>query len=179
MTGTIYESFARVAASQPGRPALMHRVEGRYRSICYSELARAVDEVAAGLARRGVRPGDSVGIYSYNRPEWVIADLAIIKLGGTVIPIYHTLPPDTVEYILRDARVGHLIVETPELFGSVTGLLERVPDLKNVITVFQRETVSRSGKELLTSRHCGPPAPTPCPRAIGWPRPTRPTPTMS
>jgi long-chain acyl-CoA synthetase len=150
MTATIYRGFAESAGRHAGRTALMHRVRGAYQGIGYQQLARTVDEIAAGLARRGVRAGDRVGIYSYNRPEWVVADLAVMKLGAVSVPIYHTLPPDSVSYILRDAGVTHLIVETPELFANVAGVLADVPRLKDIITLFEREHESRVGKQFFS-----------------------------
>ncbi len=150
MAATIYRTFAGTAARLPGSAALMQKTDRGWVSISFAELSRAVDEVAAGLARRGVSPGDSVAIYSYNRPEWVVADLAVIKLGAVVVPVYHTLPPESVRYILADARVSHVIVETPELFANVTGVMDELPDLRDVITLFRRESTGRSGKELFS-----------------------------
>ncbi len=150
MPDTIYASFAESAQHNAARTALMHKVNGEYRDTSYAELSRAVNEVAAGLAERGVRPGDRVGIYSYNRPEWVVTDLAIIKLGAVVVPIYHTLPADSVRYILRDAAVGHLVVENAELFTAVASVMQDCPELKDVITLFPREGESRTGKELFS-----------------------------
>ena len=85
MEKTIYQDFARAVRQHKDRTALMHKKDGRYRNISFSDLSRAVDQVAAGLARRGVRRDDRVGIYSYNRPEWVVADLAIIKLEHHIV----------------------------------------------------------------------------------------------
>jgi long-chain acyl-CoA synthetase len=150
MENTIYQDFIRAVGQHQDCTALMHKVEGRYQSISFRKLSEAVDQVAAGLARRGVNKDDRVGIYSYNRPEWVVADLAIIKLGGVAVPIYHTLPSDAVSYIVKDAEVHHLIVETPELFSTLVSILDQVPGLRDVITLFSRETESKSGKELFS-----------------------------
>ncbi|MFO7675249.1 MAG: long-chain fatty acid--CoA ligase [bacterium] len=150
MADTIYASFAETAARYPQQAALMNRVDGRYRPTTFAALARMIDEVAAGLSARGVRPGDRVGIYSYNRPEWVVADLAIMKLGAVVVPVYHTLPAEAVGYILRDAEVTHLVVETPELFTVVLSVLESAPLLKDVIVLFSHGPESRAGKTLFS-----------------------------
>lgn len=150
MSTSIFHRFLETAERVPEHTALMHKVADRYTGTTFRQLRLIVDEVAAGLAQRGVKPGDRVGIYSYNRPEWVIADLAIIKLGAEVVPFYHTLPAESVRYILRDAAVSHLVVETPELFATVVGVMEDAPGLKDIITLFRQHTESRSGKELLS-----------------------------
>jgi len=145
----IYACFAEVARKFPDRTALMRKVNGTYEGISYAGLSETVDALAAGLAERGVRPGDKVGIYSYNRPEWVATDLAVTKLGAVLIPVYHTLGADAIRYILNDAGVSHLIVESAELFTNITKILADVPPLKDVVTIFGQEHRSRAGKQLL------------------------------
>ncbi|MCX6842417.1 MAG: long-chain fatty acid--CoA ligase, partial [candidate division WOR-3 bacterium] len=141
--------FAEVARKFAGRTALMRKVNGKYEGITYAELSETVDALAAGLAERGVKPGDMVGIYSYNRPEWVATDLAVAKLGAVLIPVYHTLGADAIRYILNDAGVTHLIVESPELFANITRILPEVPPLRDVVTIYGQECQSRAGKQLL------------------------------
>jgi long-chain acyl-CoA synthetase len=149
MPDTVYACFAEVARKFADRTALMRKVKGKYEGITYAGLSKMVDELAAGLAERGARPGDKVGIYSYNRPEWVATDLAVAKLGAVLIPVYHTLGADAIRYILNDAGVTHLIVESPELFGNITRILPEVPPLRDVVTIYGAECQSRAGKQLL------------------------------
>ncbi len=137
MKDTVYEAFRAAVRRCGPKPALLHKVRGRFQPITFDQLNRLVDETAAGLAACGVRPGMRVGIYSYNRPEWVIADLATIKLGAVVVPVYHTLALDAVEYILRDAEVSHLFVESPDLLNPLLPRLSSIPGLKLVITFFE------------------------------------------
>jgi long-chain acyl-CoA synthetase len=149
MPDTIYACFAEVARKFGNRTALMRKVNGSYQGITYAELSETVDALAAGLAERGVRPGDKVGIYSYNRPEWVVTDLAVAKLGAVLIPVYHTLGADAIRYILNDAGVSHLLVENAELFANITRILTDVPPLKDVVTMYGQECRSHTGKQLL------------------------------
>jgi len=149
LADTIYASFAEVTRKFAGRTVLMRKVNGKYEGITYAELSETVDALAAGLAERGVKPGDKVGIYSYNRPEWVATDLSVAKLGAVLIPVYHTLGPDAIRYILNDAGVTHLIVESPELLANIIRILPEVPPLRDVVTVFGQECRSRTGKQLL------------------------------
>jgi long-chain acyl-CoA synthetase len=150
MKDTIFAAFAETAARFPDRTALMQKRDGEYHGITYRELAQVIDEVAAGLAARGVKPGQRVGIYSYNRPEWVATDLAVAKLGAVLVPVYHTLPEDSVRYIVRDAEIRHLIVESPELFANVVRILTDAPLLQDVVTLFPGQPASRSGKQLFS-----------------------------
>ncbi|MEO0071080.1 MAG: long-chain fatty acid--CoA ligase [candidate division WOR-3 bacterium] len=148
MAETLYLAFQKVAERLPEHPALMHKVNGKYQTITYSRLKRMVDDLAAGLKTAGVMPGMRVGIYSYNRPEWVIADLAIIKLGAITVPVYHNLPTESVRYILNDAEVSYLFVETPDLYNSLTPHLSEIKPLKTIITFYDTPEGVSGGKSL-------------------------------
>jgi long-chain acyl-CoA synthetase len=152
MEQTVYQAFAAVVARLGAKPALLHKVNGRFRAITYQQLNRLVDETAAGLARYGVRAGTRVAIYSYNRPEWVVADLAAIKLGAVIVPVYHTLSVAAVEYIIRDAEVSHLFIETPDLLNPLLPRLNSIPDLnlKLIVTFFQPAPVSTGDQKIIT-----------------------------
>lgn len=133
---TVYALFAATAERFSSRPALLYKQEGEYQTITYGQMMQAVAELAAGLAQRGVKPGDRVAIFSYNRPEWIITDFAVARLGAVLVPIYHTLPEDSVRYILNDAEAAVLVVETPELLTVVERVMSRVPALKTIVTLF-------------------------------------------
>lgn len=151
MSETVYGAFTEVVKRFPDKPALLHKVNGRFQPITFKELNRLVDATAAGLVYCGIKPGMRVGIYSYNRPEWVIADLAAIKLGTVVVPIYHTLSPDAVKYIIQDAEVSCLFVESWELLSPLLSWLKDLPQLKLIITFFE-SSEENAGKIISFSR---------------------------
>ncbi|NPV13837.1 long-chain fatty acid--CoA ligase [candidate division WOR-3 bacterium] len=150
MAETLYFSFLETAQRLPSQPALMHKVGNKFRTITYGELNRFVDETAAGLQAQGVKPGMRVGIYSYNRPEWPIADLAAIKLGAVVVPIYHTLSVDAVCYILNEAEVSHLFIESPELLAPLVPCLPQLSNLQLIITFFEQLPGNFNGKPFVS-----------------------------
>jgi len=97
----------RDAAQRPDKPALIEGPTGRV--ITYAELQRSIREVAAGLAARGFKKGDVLGILSPNVPEYGIAFHAVATLGGintTVNPLY-TAPE--VAHQLKDAGAKFLV----------------------------------------------------------------------
>lgn len=77
----------------------------------WQELSVNVAHLANALVAAQVKPGQRVALISLTRPEWVIADLAIIKAGAIVVPIYHSSLTDQVSYILSDADVKVVFVE--------------------------------------------------------------------
>src|SRR3954451_16152809 len=71
--------------------------------LTWSQLRDRVDALAGGLHRLGVRKGDTVAIMLGNRPEFAVADLAVMTLGATPFSLYQTLSPEQVQYVIADA----------------------------------------------------------------------------
>ena len=80
-------------------------------SITWRELLARVEALAGGLAKLGVRRGDTVAMMVGNRPEFHLADLAVAMLGATPFSIYLTSPLEEVRYLLQDAAAKIAIVE--------------------------------------------------------------------
>lgn len=150
MNETLYFAFLESVRRLFRHPALMYKVGKKFHTITYGELNRLVDKTAAGLKAHGVKPEMTIGIYSYNRPEWAIADLATLKLGAIVIPIYHTLSVENVCYILTEAEVSHLFIESPELLRPLIPHLPNLAHLQLLITFFEQLPGYFNGKPFLS-----------------------------
>lgn len=99
--------LAAAAAANPARDAL---VDGEIR-LSHTELDNYVGSLAAGLARRGIAPGDRVGLIVRNRWRFVAGLLGIIRAGAIAVPIpVRSSAPET-EYILNDAGANLTIVD--------------------------------------------------------------------
>ncbi len=85
-----------------------------WRSESYREVARKVYRLARYLSALGVKKGDRVAIISFTRPEWMIADLAILFAGATSVSVYHSVSPEETAYILFDAAVDVAFIENEE-----------------------------------------------------------------
>jgi len=90
-------------------------------SLTFAELYQAVDRLAAGLQRWGVRKGDRVAFYLGSRPELIIAYLAVIRLGAVVVPINLRYRRLEIGHILSDCTPRLLVTERAQL-----GYLEEV-----------------------------------------------------
>jgi long-chain acyl-CoA synthetase len=77
MTETLCARLLEHARERPDAVAIREKHRGIWREWTWAEYARRVANVAAGLRSLGVGPGDRVAIHAENRPEWVIADLAV------------------------------------------------------------------------------------------------------
>ncbi len=103
-------------AEQGGDDAfLWAKREGRYQSLSWRETARRVRDLAKGLSGLGVTAGDRIVIASENRPEWVIADLAIMTLGAISVPAYTTNTVRDHRHIISDCSAKGAIVSTRAL----------------------------------------------------------------
>ncbi len=99
--------------------------------VSYAQLAAAVREIAAGLERLGIEPGDRVAILAGTRPEWTLADLGILWAGATVVPIYHTSSPSECAYILGHAGVRAIFCEDEAQLAKLDR--SALPELEHAI----------------------------------------------
>ncbi len=131
--GTLNQLFFD-AVSKFNRPdALQVKIGGAYRPISHREVADRVRHAARSLSSLGVRRADRVAILSENRPEWAIADFACLTAGLTDVPIYPTLPPDQIAYILKDSAAVAIFVSTRAQAEKIREIRSQLPALKTVI----------------------------------------------
>jgi len=107
------------AAEWADRPLFRHWQGGAWRSLRWGDFALQVASVAAFLRARGVGPGDRVLLVSENRPEFPIADTAIMAIGAVTVPTYTTNLPTDHAHILRDSGARAAIVSTARLAERV------------------------------------------------------------
>src|ERR1043165_8363037 len=98
---TLNEIFNRAVERFRADEFLRFKRDGAWQSLTFGEVARRVRELALGLLRQGIERGDRIAIWSENRPEWNMADLASLAIGAVDVPIYTTQSLDQVEYILK------------------------------------------------------------------------------
>jgi len=101
------------------RPFLWVKRDGTYRPTTYRAAGEAVARIARALRRRGIRPGDRVLLIAENRPEWVIADFAIMTAGAITVPAYVTSTVSDHAHILADSGARAAIVSTADLARRV------------------------------------------------------------
>ncbi len=136
MSETLVELFYQSVDRYTDKTALMYKQEGEYKSISYSACGEIVTDYACGLAQFGVEKGDTVAILSENRPEWAFSDMAVLSLGGLTVPVYGTLSPKQIEYILNDAQCKFIIVSKPEHLKLIELIFNSLKSLKKIITLF-------------------------------------------
>src|SRR6202158_3800034 len=100
--GTLPSRFLNAIDSRPNQRAQMFRhADSSWESISSTELLRRVAGLSMALVELGVKPGDRVGLFAANRPEWHTADFAITGAGSVTVPIYFNESPERITYILK------------------------------------------------------------------------------
>jgi len=147
---TLPELFLQ-AVERHDRPDLMrYKAGGDWAKIPAREFREEVELAAHGLIALGIQAGDRVALLSENRPGWALADLATLSVGAWVVPIYTSLPPDEVQYILEDSGARACVVSTAPQLAKVLEVRERCRSLSWLISL---DPVEREEEWLLTARH--------------------------
>jgi len=122
-TFIITDFVDRHTAADPDRTIIKYKRAKNepYRDLTWSALQGMVSSFAAGLIRLGLNPGDRVCILSFNRLEWIVADLGIMTAGGVNVPIYHTNTAEQCAYIMDDSGAAIVVVENTEQLNKITG----------------------------------------------------------
>ena len=127
--------FQETAARRGDAPALYFRVGGDWKPISWAEYVRVVNRLANALLAEGLQPQDRVALWAANRPEWQIADLAILHAGGATVAIYQTLSAEQVKYLLSHSESKLLVVENRQLLEQVAAMRAELPNLRRVILI--------------------------------------------
>ncbi len=118
-----------------GKPFLWAKREGRYHPVSWTEVAEAVSALSRGLRSIGVKPGDRLVLVSENRPEWLIADLAIMSAGAITVPAYTTNNVGDHHHILTHSGAVGAIVSTKALAQKVLPAAIDAPECRFVVTI--------------------------------------------
>jgi long-chain acyl-CoA synthetase len=118
------------------KPVLLGRCKsGGMDTLSSKELFERVRDVSLGLTALGIRSGDCVAIVSESRPEWLIADLAILTNGAVTVPVYPTLSSPQARYILHDCAAKAAIVSTRDQLDKIREVRHQLPVLSAVVLV--------------------------------------------
>ena len=128
-------AFLATARSHPARPAQWRRTPEGYAPITYEHMRERVCHVASGLLRAGVKPGDRVAILMENRPEWAVADYAILAIGGVTVPLYCSYRKQDIAWVLNDSGAKFAITSGGKVARRLLDAAAGLPRLKAVYAI--------------------------------------------
>jgi len=134
---TIWGMFERIADTYRNRDALIHVERGvRFN---YALLAWEVERAARGLIHMGIRSGDRVAIWAPNVPEWLIAMLAIGRLGAVMVPVDPGTGREDLQFVLKQSACRGIIVskalEDEECLNAVLYARDMIGSLEHVVVI--------------------------------------------
>lgn len=148
MLETIPAIFDQTVARFGGKTALTYKKNDSWHPITYREFADRAERVTAALIGLGVVKGDRVALLSENRPEWVISDQGILAAGAVNVPIYPTLTPAQIKYILNDCGAKVAIVSSNVHLAKIAEIQDDLGQLTHVV-LLDGEPTSKLQQELL------------------------------
>jgi long-chain acyl-CoA synthetase len=132
--------FLTRAAAKGDRPFLWAKRDGEWRSTSWTEAERQVAALAASLKRIGLEPGDRVALVSENRPEWLIADLAIMAAGCVTVPTYTTNTTRDHAHVLGNSGARAVIVSSEKLARNLVPAVLNSSDCRHIVAIEEIRT---------------------------------------
>lgn len=155
---TLAEMFNAVFAHYHGRTdkfALARKVEGKYQGITHDELRKDALAFAGFLKSVGIEKGDRVAILSENRPQWVVADIATMMIGAVNVPLYPSLPPNQIAYIIQNAECKAIVVSTALQLNKIRKIRSEIPTVQTVVSINELDPPDESVVEFEEAKKIG------------------------
>ena len=131
--GTLPSRFLNAVDHLPNPRVQMVRRDGKWEAVSSQEFLRRVAGLSSAFVELGVKPGDRVGLFSTNRPEWHTADFSINGAGVITVPIYFNESPDRMTYILRHCGAKVIFVTGKPQLEKLLSVRGNLPELENII----------------------------------------------
>lgn len=130
---TIADLFLLACETYNRKDALNFKYEGRWNAISSETIIERSQNIALGLNSIGLVKGDRAAILAPNSPQWTFADAGCQFSGVIDVPIYTTLAPDSVAYILNDSEAKLIFLENKASYEKLSAVLSQVPSLETIV----------------------------------------------
>jgi long-chain acyl-CoA synthetase len=132
---TLPSTFADTVERLGDAPALRWRSGGEWRTLTWRQYRDEVRDVSLGLRSLGLRPGEFVLLWSRNRPEPLIADLAVLHARACPVSLYNTLAPEQAGYIANHCAGAVAVVENRAFLERLEAVRAQLPNLRRVVLI--------------------------------------------
>ncbi len=133
MVETLSELFLNTIKSYPKDNLILYKEKGFYHPISTEEFGKRVRYFSLGLKDIGLNREEKLILLSENRPEWIIVDLATLCLGGITVPVYTSLVPSQIEYIIDDSDAKVVVCSNKELWSKLEEIRSRLIKVSHFI----------------------------------------------
>jgi len=136
---TLAELFLHAKKKYSRKDALNFKNDGKWVPISSDEMLARIQNIALGLYSLGLRNGEKAAILSSNSPEWTLVDAGCQFNGIVDVPIYTTLTPESICYILNDSGAKILFLQDFDSYKYVKEILPQCESVKHVV-LFNKKT---------------------------------------
>ncbi|NXA22986.1 ACSL5 ligase, partial [Ibidorhyncha struthersii] len=150
---TLYEVFQRgLHASGNGNCLGYRKPKQPYQWLTYKQVLDRAQYLGSGLLQKGCKPSSNqfIGIFAQNRPEWIISEYACYTYSMVAVPLYDTLGPEAIVYIVNKADISIVICDKPDKAQILLENCEqeKTPGLKTIILMdlFDKELKERGAE---------------------------------
>ncbi len=123
------------AGRRTDQPFLWAKEDGTYRPLTWGETAERINLLARALGALGIGAGDRVALISENRPEWLIADLAVMTAGGITVPAFTTNTVADHRHVLTHSGAKAAIVSSRQIASRLLPAALQAPDLRFILSI--------------------------------------------
>ncbi len=146
---TLAELFIKAAEKHNRADALNFKKDGEWKRISSDEMISRAENIALGLYSLGLTKGDRIALLAANSPEWTLTDAGCQFAGVIDAPVYTTLAPNAVEYIIKDAGAKVFFLQNAECYERLKNVLSECPTLEKIV-FFDSTTVTDESAVSLT-----------------------------
>ena len=139
MGNTLNECFIEVVEQQGDGVAFLVKRDGAWTSLSYDWALEQVRRTAFGLRSLGYERGVCFAVLSENRPEWATTDYGAMAAGFVLVPLYTTLIPSQVAYILKDAEARVVFVSSMDHLETIRSIRDQVPSIEKVVVFYPED----------------------------------------
>jgi long-chain acyl-CoA synthetase len=126
---TLAEVFLQTVKKHPRKDTLNYKKDGKWQPISAVEMVTTAKNIGLGLHSIGIKKGDRVAILAANSPSWTLTDAGCQLVGIIDVPIYTTLAPTSIEYIINDSGAKVFFLQDKATFDR---LAEILPNCKTI-----------------------------------------------
>ncbi|MFO7662898.1 MAG: AMP-binding protein [Chloroflexota bacterium] len=130
---TIIHRFQKHRRVRPAAPGYYEKIGMAWAPTSWEAYVQQVRQAARAMMALGLKPGDVVCLLGFNRPEWVIGQLAAMMAGGVGAGIYATNSPPEVQYILNHSEAPLIILESEDQWNKIHEVRDQLPHLRHAI----------------------------------------------
>ncbi|XWS58192.1 hypothetical protein CRYUN_Cryun08bG0013600 [Craigia yunnanensis] len=137
--GTLHDNFVHAVETYRDYKYLGTRIRvdgtvGEYKWMTYGEAATAREAIGSGLRYYGLEQGACVGLYFINRPEWLVVDHACAAYSYISVPLYDTLGPDAVKYVVNHSGIQAIFC-VPDTLNTLLSFISLIPSVRLIVVV--------------------------------------------